>query len=1052
MPIQVLDVLYILKTLCRLACIDIGQVCDGGAGETTSWSLTPLIWRVRTNQKIGEYEAHVRRRIETASGRKKNIGKRQGKTQRRSPDGEGVEREKVVDDAASAPSAASGSSERILRCLLDSCAVWRWRMEHSRTPQETRMVWHWSDRSGCELRSTVVTSVLAAAQGPLTRPRRVNVQTLTGARCPHVRLAHNDWRELFVCQTRTGVRITPARTRSFPLPGVRPITDRTFSHRRYLPSHLPRRRPEAAVQCLRNPSALPPSNAYLRRHRPEAEPDGLRVTPEPPSLRPALSTPPTANSHRDRDRDNHHAASALPLPARTARSIPSRISLRSLLPCTLLRRAPATRRPTDDLFTTSPCLLRRCDIFRSVSERAHRLATARPASFYLVNFPDRRVTRTVAFAAPKHLSDPPTTLTSTALHRTAHHSVQSAEKHVVIMESERPHLSITLPRNFMFHYQDGQLPRTPEPEPQPDELVPPPPPRQMLKVRRRRCTFVPAYDINELSDPAASEPVPTIEGPELHSDVSMHLPTLQPSLDSEYLSPALTFGRMISPPKTPVAQMGSLSNYDEPQHWAGKDYASQSETSSRPTSSGGFSDSSISSRGSFGSFPSMGGSCSSPEEEMVDPFEFCPIQNYPQLNSPMAPHQPRPPKKLKLRATFTEEMDYHLWVTYMKYLQDPTVTPFKALPSTVPPNGVCHRVARLARRTWKGGRPASVISKMRSASRYGSRNGTPDTIKPTKSGSSTPIPGANKPYARHPDEKSTRKRLRYLARQKPTLSAHYQRLLHRSPSPFQSSPEEPVSIRHGGLSSPFSHGVSSFSTRDMNVSLTTSTAASMQLGNPLSQLASDIAPQPAEDRASLRTSAHQKSQSLHIGLGLGLSNSFQTMSQMTDVSMNQHNAQTWPAPSAQPARLGSPLQLHAPRPISRPFKRRALHNFEEQVRNRGNSFIDQVFGAPAQSSHRRVRSRGFSLGDMVEGARRLPLSTSGPPEFNPFANVSTPAMASPPQTSPAAAQVQGQATVRLGSPFGGRPSNTFPRASMSYSFEPPAFASFEERLAGLPHY
>lgn len=602
----------------------------------------------------------------------------------------------------------------------------------------------------------------------------------------------------------------------------------------------------------------------------------------------------------------------------------------------------------------------------------------------------------------------------------------------------------------MFHYRDGQPPRTPEPEPQPEELVPPPPPRQTLKVRRRRTTFAPTYDFNELNDFSEYRPIPTIEGPELHSDVSTDLPTLQSALDSEYLSPGLAFGRMLSPPKTPVAQMGILSNFDGPQHWSDMDHASQSETSSRPTSSSGFSDSSISSRGSFESFPSLGGSCTSPEEEMGDPFGlFSPALKVPQLSSPLAAHQLRQPQKLKLRATFTEEMDHHLWITYMKYLQDPTVTPFKALPSTVPPNGVCHRVARLARRTWKGGRSSSAVVRIRSASQYSSRCGTPDTIKPIKSGSSTPVPGAGKPYPRYPDEKQTRKRLRYLARQKPTLSAHYQRLLHRSPSPFQSSPPE-VS-RPRGLSSPFSQEAPSFSTRDMNVSLATSTATSMQIGNPLSQLASEATPRPVEnDRANIRASAHHKSQSLHIGLGLGLGNvigsSFRAMSQMTDVSMNQHNAQTWHAPSSRPPRLGSPLQLHAPRPISRPFKRRALHNFEEQARTRGNSFIDQLFGAPAESSHRRVRSRGFSLGDMVEGARRLPQSAEGPAEFNPFANVGATQCTNP--VSPADSTTQGHGTIRLGSPFSGRPSNTFPRASTSHGFEPPA--SFEQRFAGLP--
>jgi hypothetical protein len=629
------------------------------------------------------------------------------------------------------------------------------------------------------------------------------------------------------------------------------------------------------------------------------------------------------------------------------------------------------------------------------------------------------------------------------------------------MDPERPHLSITLPRNFMFHYHDRQLLRTPEPDSQPEELLPPPPPRQMLKVRRRRTTFVPSHDLNELNNANDIMPIPTIEGPELHSDVSTDLPVFHSNMDYDYLSPKVTFGRMLSPPKTPVAQMGSLSNFDGPQSWSEMDLSSQSETSSRPTSSSGFSDSSVSSRDSFESFPSLGGSCTSPEDETTDPFTFAsPSPKFPQLLSPLPAFQPRPIKKLKLRATFNEDMDYHLWMTYMRYLQDPTVTPFKALPSTVPPNGVCHRVARLARKTWKGGKVSSTVARMRSVSRYGSRCSTPDTIKPLKSGSSTPVPSTNKPYPRFPEEKQTRKRLRYLARQKPTLSAHYQRLLHRSPSPFQSSSPESAgrkdSTEATALSSPFSQGATTFSTRDMNVSLTASTATSMQFGNPLSQLTSDATPRPVEhDRANMRSSAHQKSQSLHIGLGLGnvITSSFQSMSQITGRNMKQPNARTWHAPSPRPSKLGSPLQLHAPKPISRPFKRRALHNLETQARNRGNSFIDQVFGAPAESSHRRVRSRGFSLGDMCEGARRLPLSTSGPPELNPFATTGSSSLASPelsPELSPAVstAQAYGENTVRLGSPFIGRPNHTFPRTSTSYGFEPPA--SFEQRFAGLP--
>ncbi|KAF1834295.1 hypothetical protein BDW02DRAFT_498713, partial [Decorospora gaudefroyi] len=621
------------------------------------------------------------------------------------------------------------------------------------------------------------------------------------------------------------------------------------------------------------------------------------------------------------------------------------------------------------------------------------------------------------------------------------------------MESERAHLSITLPRNFMFHYRDGPAPQTPEPEPQPEQVQPPPPPRQVLKIRRRRATLIMNYDaMDAVMD---QRPIPTIEAPHSLSEASAELPAYPLPQDDAFLSPGYGYTRMLSPPKTPVAQTRTVNHYDGAQDWSDIPHASVSETSSRPTSSSGFSDSSVSSCDSIGSFMSRGGSCTSPEEESSDPFLFCsPPTHFLHPLPPSTMHQqPRPVKKLKLRATFSEEMDHHLWMTYMKYLQDPTVTPFKALPSIVPPNGVCHRVARMARKTWKGPKP-SRAGGLCAGAQYGSRSGTPDTIKPTKSGSSTPVARLSKSSVRYPTEKQCRKRLRDLAKQKPTLSAHYQRLLRRSPSPLQSSPPPPEPpLKHQPLSSPFSQGSATFSTRDMNLSLATSTAASMQLGNPLSQLASDITPRPAARTwSSARSSAHQKSQSLHIGLGLGLGNTlgspFHATSEASSRSTNQNNARTWHAPpsSSQPPRLGSPFQLHTPRPQSRVFKRRALHNnFEDRARNRGDSFVNELFGAPAESSHRRVRSRGFSLGDMMEGARRLPLAND-PSGFNPFVNSGS-AIPSPVQRSPAVvAETQGHATVRLGSPF--RSSNTFPRASISHSFEPPA--SFEQRFAATP--
>jgi hypothetical protein len=628
------------------------------------------------------------------------------------------------------------------------------------------------------------------------------------------------------------------------------------------------------------------------------------------------------------------------------------------------------------------------------------------------------------------------------------------------MDSERSHHSITLPRNFQFHYRDGHMPQTPEPEPQPEELQPPPPPRQTLKVRRRRTTMVQQHNDADLV--MDQVPIPTIEAPELHQDFSSDLPALAPIQDDAYLSPGFTYTRMLSPPKTPVAQMRTIINYDGPQHWSDIDQSSQSESSSRPTSSSGFSDSSFSSRGSIESFMSRGGSCTSPEEEKSDPFlAFSPDVKFGQATSPLPAFQPvHQAKRLKMRATFTEDMDHHLWMTYMKYLQDPTVTPFKALPGTTPPNGVCHRVSRMARKTWKG--PRSTRLGVQASAQYKSRAGTEDTIRPMKSASNTPAARIGKSFLRYPSEKQCRKRLRDLAKQKPTLSAHYQRLLRRSPSPLQSSPPKESSSQPqplSSLSSPFSQGSTSFSTRDMNVSLATSTAVSMQTGNPLSKLANPT-PRPAPRTwSSARSSAHQKSQSLHIGLGLGLGlglghtrgSSFQAMSKMTDSSMKQPNAQTWHAQSSsvQAPRLGSPFQLHTPRPIARVFKRRALNSsFEDRARNRGDSFVNELFGAPAESSHRRVRSRGFSLGDMVDGARRLPLYTSENPEDNPFVTSGSTLSSSVEQSPAVPSHAQGRA-VRLGSPFGSHPSNTFPRATTPLSFEPPV--SFEQRFAAMPN-
>ncbi|KAF2203069.1 hypothetical protein GQ43DRAFT_288780 [Delitschia confertaspora ATCC 74209] len=626
------------------------------------------------------------------------------------------------------------------------------------------------------------------------------------------------------------------------------------------------------------------------------------------------------------------------------------------------------------------------------------------------------------------------------------------------MASERPQLSITLPRNFTFHYEEGQLPKTPEPDSQPEEMEPPKPPRQTYKVRRRRTAF-------DFSDAAALDaslsfdhPIPTIEAPDYLADQELDLPYPSPDQIDGLLAPAATFGRMYSPPKTPEAQiMKALDNYcGELQPWANMERPNA--TASRPASScSGISDSSTSSRGSFGSYPSYGDNLTSPEEEMADPFIYYATDNkYKFAESPIQTRQQPAAKQYKTRTAWTDDLDRHLWMTYNMYLQDPTVTPFKVPPGMVPPNGVCHRVARMATKTWKGPRSLSVtISSLQRQARLG----TPDTLKPSNSGNSTPVP--RRPYSRFPSQAEARKRLRYLCKHQLSLSTHYQRLINsKSVSPERSSPPAEENPSRLNLSSPFPGETASFSTRDMNVSLATSTAASMQFGNPLSQLANDGTPRAApqqNDWSHMRSAAHQKSQSLHIGLGIGnmFGSAFAAMSQMTGQSLGQHAAaQTWHAQGNHP-RLDPPLELHSPMPLPRPFKRRALHKFDDQLENSGVNLINQLFGAPAEISHRRVRSRGFSLGDVEDGARQLssmfsPPASSSSTSQTSFEHLSAAWHGDQDETPPGMAH--GQPTIRLGSPFGGRSSNfqfnkTFPRTTTSYGFEAPA--SFEQRFAGL---
>lgn len=416
--------------------------------------------------------------------------------------------------------------------------------------------------------------------------------------------------------------------------------------------------------------------------------------------------------------------------------------------------------------------------------------------------------------------------------------------------SSRPQLSITLPRNFTFHFIDGEEFKTPEPEEVARRA-----PQPVYRVKRRaRASVIPsdAFAWTSLATSVESAsgtedvPLPSIELPISSGQV---LPTLLPQvteLQEGYLSP-LFAQRTMALPRTPSAQPASLS--DDLETSGLKDLG---ESISRPMSvCSVLSDSSDDSDDGSEDYMSLGGSCTSPESDSGDPFTSAPWKknviatNEPGLRSPIGIQGKGKWKAATAKSVnWTSKMDMHLWTCYQIYIQDPTHTPFKLIPGSPPPLGVCHRVTRQARTTWPGEKiPTSVSSDLAhpdvSASKASTnRGGSPDTLKADRSGSTTPTAHPVKKLLSWPkSNSSTRRRLRELCRRKATMPAHYQRLLQsRSPTPFASSSRShsrsirPSSSPNGTMQTP------TFQTDELQMSLITSTATSMQPNGPLAKL------------------------------------------------------------------------------------------------------------------------------------------------------------------------------------------------------------------------
>ncbi|KAF6815145.1 hypothetical protein CMUS01_12500 [Colletotrichum musicola] len=386
----------------------------------------------------------------------------------------------------------------------------------------------------------------------------------------------------------------------------------------------------------------------------------------------------------------------------------------------------------------------------------------------------------------------------------------------------------TLPKGFRFHDPDMQNPKTPEPSAADEELQPPSPPRPRLKLKRRVASSLAAPTQQFLASVAAADvPIPSIEEPEGSGAKmqisSMTYPVIHNLRDLEELGLHKARGRRFSPPKTPAPGAApSLSPKRYPNWSIDSAAVSSGEStpeceSSRPSTAR--STQTSASLFSRFSLTSEDLSCISPETEASDHFNRAFSETVDE-----AVEKPAKAKSTRRKAPWTKAMSDHLWTTYLMYLSDPKVTPFRTGKSCIPPDGVCARVAREAKRGWRGPKAAR---------------------KPLsqKSGSSTPTVEGACTFLQWPHtHAATRAHLRELCKLKAaSSSARKSQFLANSPTPFGRTATRYWNRRVTPARSP-----SVFSALDMSMSLTLSTSEAMQPNGPLARLTRS-SPEPTQE-------------------------------------------------------------------------------------------------------------------------------------------------------------------------------------------------------------
>ncbi|TLS28580.1 hypothetical protein PpBr36_00262 [Pyricularia pennisetigena] len=409
-------------------------------------------------------------------------------------------------------------------------------------------------------------------------------------------------------------------------------------------------------------------------------------------------------------------------------------------------------------------------------------------------------------------------------------------------------------------------PHTPEPMDQgtDHQSRTPSAPRPRLRLKRRmvpQALTAPTQDFLA-SVNAADTPIPSIEEPdvvpndvEISDGIDLMASLARPYAQDRNLLSISCYDDFPQP-KTPApADIPSLPPRRYPDWSAGSSFGSSTEDddddnsstepdyeSSRPsTSRSTYTNTSVFSRMSHFSDDQ----CMSPEGDLPKAAHHD-YDDLPLARNAVGNGQTIRPKRH--RAPWTKEMDAHLWTTFMTYLQDPRVTPFRTGRSCVPPHGVCTRVAREAKRSWRG---SKAIKKVDNSTAAASR---------LQSGSVTPTANHTAAYIEWPHTcAATRTHFRDLCKLQLATPAHPSfRYLSRSPTPLTHT-----AARHWNRRS--TPARSSFATKDMGLSLAVSTSEIMQPYGPLAQLTSSVEapePTPTEPDPAVLDSLTQDSQSL----------------------------------------------------------------------------------------------------------------------------------------------------------------------------------------------